>query len=145
MCPPESLSHDWSAASRRLSRKLRVMTHSRSEGINRVLPTSTHFPLLAWQDPFSTFAFVIIHIFQMAPTWDSCSLIVSASPQLRREWAGMTPCVSLSSDKMTSILRDQERNQGRKWVGGRGWEEEGRGLRMGCDSGGGKPTCCSSH
>lgn len=37
----------------------------------------------------------------------------------------MTPCVSLSSDKMTSILRDQERNQGRKWVGGRGWDEGG--------------------
>lgn len=37
----------------------------------------------------------------------------------------MTPCVSLSSDKMTSILRDQERNQGRKWVGGSRWEEGG--------------------
>lgn len=65
VCPPESLSHDRSAASRHLSRKLRVMTHSRSEGINRVLPTSTHFLRSPWQEPFSAFAFAVIHIFQM--------------------------------------------------------------------------------
>lgn len=33
------------------------------EGINRALPTSTHFLCSPWQEPFSTFAFAIIHIF----------------------------------------------------------------------------------
>lgn len=64
MCPPESLSHDRRAASRPLSRKLRTMTHSRSEGTNRVPPTSTHFLHWPWQEAFSTVAFAIIHIFQ---------------------------------------------------------------------------------
>lgn len=42
MCPPQCLSHGRSTASRHLSGKLRIMTHSTSEGMNGALPTSTH-------------------------------------------------------------------------------------------------------
>lgn len=47
----------------------------------------------------------------------------------------MTPFVSVPSDKMTPILRDQERNQGEKREGG-----GHRGLRKGCGGGSRKPA-----